>query len=104
MICNLRSADSPMAIAQYYSPAFLCTMPLQRGAHRQRWKVTLNHRRHPPRFSKDAEMSSTQGNWISDTRAVLQESNVDFFRVKPSRYWFDFLLSVTLGYAAGSVY
>ena len=46
----------------------------------------------------------TQGNWISTTRAVLQESDVDFFSVRPGRYWFDFLLSVTLGYAAGSVY
>src|SRR5262245_42098540 len=49
-------------------------------------------------------MSSSPGNWISTTRAVLQESNVDFFRVRPVRYWFDFLLAMSLAYTAGAVY
>ena len=49
-------------------------------------------------------MTGLESNWISTTRTVLQASNVNFFSVRPGRYWFDFLLSVTLGYAAGSVY
>src|SRR4051794_11164207 len=49
-------------------------------------------------------MLSDQKNWISTARAVLQESDVDFFRVSPVRYWLDFLLSMVLAYGAGSVF
>jgi fatty acid desaturase len=55
-------------------------------------------------WNKEVAMSACQGSWISVTRNVLQDSKVDFFRVEPARYWFDFLLSIALGYAAGSVY
>jgi fatty acid desaturase len=49
-------------------------------------------------------MALAQANWISAARGVMHESKVDFFRVEPARYWFDFLLSMTLAYTAGSVY
>ena len=49
-------------------------------------------------------MNSTQGSWISQTRSTLQRSEFDFFRVRPGRYWFDFLLSMTVAYGCGSVF
>jgi Fatty acid desaturase len=49
-------------------------------------------------------MAANDTTWISAARAVLQESNVDFFRVSPARYWGDFLLSLTLGYGAGTIF
>jgi fatty acid desaturase len=42
--------------------------------------------------------------WISSARDLLQKSHVDFFRVRPARYWFDFLLSVSLAYSAAAIY
>ena len=49
-------------------------------------------------------MSATAPNWISQIKQVVQESKVDFFQVSPLRYWFDFLLSMTLAYTAGTIY
>lgn len=49
-------------------------------------------------------MCSQGSNWISTARAVLQQSEVDFFRVNPQRYWFDFLMSMVLAYGAGTVF
>jgi len=48
-------------------------------------------------------MSASTG-WVSQVKQVVQESDVDFFRISPSRYWFDFVLSVTLAYAAATIY
>ncbi|MEX2174788.1 MAG: fatty acid desaturase [Pirellulaceae bacterium] len=45
-----------------------------------------------------------QNSWISTARAVMQQSDVDFFRVNPVRYWCDFLLSVGLAYTAASLF
>jgi fatty acid desaturase len=42
--------------------------------------------------------------WIHVARNQLQKSEVDFFRVSPARYWFDFLLSLVFAYGLGSVY
>ena len=47
---------------------------------------------------------SAPTSWVSHVKQVVQESDVDFFRVKPLQYWFDFLLSVTLAYTAGTIY
>jgi fatty acid desaturase len=47
---------------------------------------------------------SNSTSWVSEIKQVVQESETDFFRVKPVRYWFDFLLSVTLAYTAASIY
>src|SRR5262245_4886413 len=46
----------------------------------------------------------SKGSWISQTRSTLQRSECDFFQVRPGRYWFDFLLSMTLAYGCGSVF
>jgi fatty acid desaturase len=48
-------------------------------------------------------MASPPG-WISTAKAAVQESPVDFFRVSPVRYWFDFLLSVSIAYTAASLF
>jgi len=42
--------------------------------------------------------------WIHVARNQLQQSQVDFFRVSPSRYWFDFFLSLVFAYGLGTVY
>lgn len=49
-------------------------------------------------------MDIARNEWIHEARSAIARSNVDFFRVKPARYWFDFLLSVTIAYAAGGVF
>jgi fatty acid desaturase len=49
-------------------------------------------------------MEDGSDNWISTTRTTLQRAKVDFFRVKPARYWIDFLSSMFLAYSAGAVY
>src|SRR5947209_722323 len=41
--------------------------------------------------------------WIHVARTTLQESEVDFFRVQPARYWFDFLMALVLGYGCGAL-
>jgi fatty acid desaturase len=49
-------------------------------------------------------MSAPTTGWIHTVRAQLQESPIDFFRVSPVRYWFDFLLSITLAYSTATLY
>lgn len=49
-------------------------------------------------------MTSQNSTWIHDARIVLKNSNTDYFKVRPGRYWFDFLLSTTLAYSAATVY
>jgi fatty acid desaturase len=49
-------------------------------------------------------MLAHEHRWIHDARRVLQQSRVDFFRASPARYWFDFLLSVTLAYGTATIY
>jgi fatty acid desaturase len=49
-------------------------------------------------------MASHHDNWISASKSILQTADVDFFQVKPARYWLDFLLSVTIAYTAGSMF
>lgn len=49
-------------------------------------------------------MADSDSRWIHTARATLQESGVNFFRVSPIRYWFDFVLSVTLAYTAATTY
>ncbi len=48
-------------------------------------------------------MSAATG-WVSQIKQAVQESEVDFFKVSPARYWFDFLLSMTLAYTAATIY
>jgi fatty acid desaturase len=47
---------------------------------------------------------SAQGSWIRTARAVMQKSPIDFFAVRPAKYWLDFLISMTLAYSFASVY
>jgi fatty acid desaturase len=47
---------------------------------------------------------SAATSWVSQIKQVVQESEVDFFRVSPVRYWFDFLLSMTLAYTAATIF
>ncbi len=42
--------------------------------------------------------------WISNVKSVMQQSDVDFFRVSPLRYWADFLLSITIAYTAATIF
>ena len=42
--------------------------------------------------------------WIRDARRVIGESDIDFFKVSPLRYWTDFLLSLVFAYSAAMVY
>src|SRR6187455_500710 len=49
-------------------------------------------------------MVPTSNQWISTARSVLQRSEVKFFKVKPLRYWLDFVMSVTIAYTAGTFY
>jgi fatty acid desaturase len=41
--------------------------------------------------------------WITEARETLHRSDVDFFQVRASRYWFDFLLSTTVAYVAATI-
>lgn len=49
-------------------------------------------------------MATDGAGWIHDARTTLQQADSDFFTVRPARYWFDFLLSLTLAYGFGTVY
>ena len=48
-------------------------------------------------------MSADEG-WIQVTRRAMQQSDVNYFRVNPTRYWLDFWLSITLAYGFGAVF
>ncbi len=49
-------------------------------------------------------MTAIQDSWIRDVRIALRDSDVDFFKIKPSIYWTDFFVSATVAYLAASVY
>ena len=49
-------------------------------------------------------MTADSQQWISTARGAIKCSDVDFFAVRPLRYWFDFLLSMGLAYGAGTIY
>ncbi len=50
------------------------------------------------------EAESQSVTWISQARRAVRSSETDFFRVSPSRYWIDFLVSLTVAYLAAMVY
>jgi fatty acid desaturase len=54
--------------------------------------------------SREATMAVTQAGWIHDARNVLQISEDNLFRARPSRYWLDFFVSLVLAYGSGTVY
>lgn len=49
-------------------------------------------------------MSVHEEEWIRQARHALAQSQTDFFRVQPRRYWLDFGLSVGCAYSAGTIY
>jgi fatty acid desaturase len=49
-------------------------------------------------------MTRVETNWIGLVRQTLQQSDADFFAVRPARYWFDFLLCLSLAYTCGTIY
>lgn len=49
-------------------------------------------------------MSPTQLNWIHDARVALKDSEVDFFKVNPRRFWSDFIVSATFAYVSAGIY
>lgn len=51
-----------------------------------------------------SNMTTQNAAWIHDARVALKDSNTDFFKARPGRYWFDFLLSATLAYGSATVY
>ncbi len=42
--------------------------------------------------------------WVSEVRQALKSAPDDPFRVKPWRYWCDFLISITCAYSAATIY
>lgn len=48
-------------------------------------------------------MQGEQG-WIGVARRTLRDSEVNFFQVKPWRYWADFVMSLVLAYSSGSLF
>jgi fatty acid desaturase len=49
-------------------------------------------------------MSASPTGWVSQIKQVVQDSHVDYFKVKPVRYWLDFLLSASLAYTSATIY
>lgn len=49
-------------------------------------------------------MSDSSSRWIHTVRSTLQTSPVDYFRVSPARYWFDFVLSLVCAYTTTTFY
>jgi fatty acid desaturase len=49
-------------------------------------------------------VATLSDNWISTARTTLSAAKVDYFRVQPTRYWLDFIVSITLAYSAAAVY
>lgn len=46
----------------------------------------------------------SEQSWIGIARQTLRGSEVDFFQVKPWRYWADFAMSLVLAYSTGSLF
>ena len=54
-----------------------------------------------PRFDRADDET---GGWVSDARRAVREAPVDYFAVRPLRYWADFLISLVIAYTAATVY
>jgi fatty acid desaturase len=42
--------------------------------------------------------------WVSQARLAIRESDTDYFKVKPMRYWIDFTVSLIIAYSAATIY
>jgi len=47
---------------------------------------------------------SADGGWVSDARRAMRDAPVDYFAVRPIRYWADFLVSLVIAYTAATIY
>ncbi len=54
--------------------------------------------------ARDLAARDLAPDWIRTAKTAMQESGVDFFRVSPVRYWFDFLLSAGIAYTAATAF
>ena len=54
--------------------------------------------------SEDLNAAEIAAPWIRQVRQAICESDTDFFRVSPLRYWADFSLSLTAAYASAYIY
>jgi fatty acid desaturase len=45
-----------------------------------------------------------EASWIGSARRTLIQSEADYFKVRPGRYWADFAISLVLGYGFGSLF
>lgn len=48
--------------------------------------------------------AAVESPWIHTVRQVIQDSDQSWFRVRPIRYWLDFVTSLVLAYSASSLY
>ncbi len=60
----------------------------------------------PSRLSPEivAEPTDFDVCWIRDARKAMRDAPIDFFAVKPARYWFDFLVSMVCAYTSATVF
>ena len=52
----------------------------------------------------DSSYTGSVPTWIRDARKTISQSDTNFFRVSPVRYWADFLLSLVFAYSAAMIY
>ena len=99
-------ADSGRNVFRFWAGLIGCLPPRGEGSFLLALLGTSVAKRKSPSANTNPRKSimAEQASWIRTARNVMQESKVNFFQVHPARYWFDFLLSITLGYSAGSVF
>jgi fatty acid desaturase len=49
-------------------------------------------------------MSETNTGWITDVRAAIRKSPVNFFALKPMQFWLDFVVSLFFAYGSGAIF
>lgn len=47
---------------------------------------------------------SESSQWIHEIRSIVAKNHKDFFRLNPTRYWFDFLLNLLLAYGFATAF
>jgi fatty acid desaturase len=57
-----------------------------------------------PLRREPAPVPADDAGWLSDVRRVIRDADTDYFRVRPLRYWGDFLLSLVIAYGSATVY
>ena len=52
----------------------------------------------------DSSYTGKVPSWIRDARKVIRQSDTNFFKVSPLRYWTDFIFSLVCAYSAAMIY